>query len=299
MPASITALFARTSVKLALAALALLTTGVIVQATDLVGGEEPSPSPTEAAVAAEPTPSPTEEPTPTATASPSPLPSESPRPEPRWVDPGGGGGTNVVQLVNLNDATYRARASVQLGRVGGQNVGPVNLAFARATCTDCQTLAVAFQVSIYRRGASQVTPQNAAVAVNAGCLRCLTAAWAVQYVIPVNDMSQIPPEVARLAREMDAALREIEGVRPSSDVDVAAAIGRIQAVKADFKEFAEYLRESLDRRTESDSPSPSLTPPPESPTPTDAPATEAPAATEPPASGAAESSPTGWVVVLG
>jgi putative peptide zinc metalloprotease protein len=296
MPARITALFARTSVKLILVALALLTTGMIVQATDLVGGEEPSPSPTEAALA-EATPSPTDEPTPTATPSPSPLPSESPRPEPKWIDPGGGGGTNVVQLVNLSDATYRARASVQLGRIGGHNVRPVNLAFARATCTDCQTLAVAFQVSIYRRGASEVTPQNAAVAVNAGCLRCVTAAWAVQYVIPVDDMSQIPPEVGRLTRAMDAALREIEGVRNNADVNVVAAIQRIQAVKADFKGFGQYLRESLDQRTESDSPSPSLTPPPESPTPTDAPATESPAATEPPASGAAES-PTGWVVIL-
>jgi len=133
--------------------------------------------------------------------------------------------------------------------------------------------------------------------VNAGCLRCVTAAWAVQYVIPVDDMSQIPPEVGRLTREMDAALREIEGVRNSSDVDVVAAIQRIQAIKADFKEFGEYLRESLDQRTESDSPSPHPTLPSESPTPTDAPTTEPPPATEPPASGAAES-PTGWVVVL-
>src|SRR5256885_15717468 len=49
---------------------------------------------------------------------------------------------NIVQLQNHNDGTLRVKGHVQLGRVSGPNVGPVNYAAAVNVCdAACDTLA--------------------------------------------------------------------------------------------------------------------------------------------------------------
>src|SRR5215218_945408 len=64
-------------------------------------------------------------------------------------DPGsgqGGGANNVVIIENRVDGRLTTRGQVQLNRIPGPTAGPANLASANASCTDCQTLAVALQI---------------------------------------------------------------------------------------------------------------------------------------------------------
>ena len=63
----------------------------------------------------------------------------------------------------------------------------VNEAHAYASCSNCVTVAVAFQVVLIMDDAHVVVPQNLAVAANYECYRCITAAIASQLVLSVEE----------------------------------------------------------------------------------------------------------------
>ena len=69
----------------------------------------------------------------------------------------------------------------------GDEVLNVNEAHAYASCSDCVTVAVAFQVVLIMDDAQVVVPQNLAVAANYDCYRCITAAIASQLVLSVEE----------------------------------------------------------------------------------------------------------------
>jgi putative peptide zinc metalloprotease protein len=266
MSQMIKTLFARTSVKVVVAALAVLMTGVVVQATEFVGGEGPDPTPTPAVAASNEAAeaSPTEPPAQSAAAPDQAEPTE--RPATAWEESDDGNVDNIVRVMNRNDDRFRARASVRLTLISGDEVAPRNYAWAQASCRDCQTFAIAFQVVLYERGAHYVAPENAAIALNIGCSHCFTAALATQYVIPVDDIDAVPTDVDRMVKAMDREFRAIEGLKSTREMSIDEAISRIEAVKARFKALGAYLRESYrERVTEGEA----------SPSPTDA-ASEAP-----------------------
>jgi hypothetical protein len=150
----------------------------------------------------------------------------------------GGGARLIVNVSNDEDATYVARGRTQLNQVNSPAVTPGNVAIAQSSCTDCETMAVALQVSVYKSGASYVAPQNAAVAANGGCLRCFTLAVAVQYVIPVDDPTSVPPDVRRLGRDLDAELRALSLDRSTPVRD--RMTGLLDIVDR-FRQFAAYV----------------------------------------------------------
>lgn len=164
---------------------------------------------------------------------------------------GGGGGKNIVQLHNRTDGRLRARGSVQLNRITGPAVEPVNLAKAQASCTDCQTIAVALQINLISRDARRVTPENAAVALNVGCTRCFTVARASQYVYTVDDPRQTPPEVTALIRRMD---RELRSISSSHSITLEQAGARINAVINEFRQLGDRLDDERDEDRDSSPP---------------------------------------------
>lgn len=164
---------------------------------------------------------------------------------------GGGGGKNEVRVVNRNDGQLQVRGNIDFNRIPGPTVEPVNLAYAYSSCTDCQTIAVALQINLISRTAARVTPQNAAVAVNEACLRCVTVARAIQYTYSVDDPTQTPPEITDLLREMDRTLREIG---TEQGITVREAEARINAVIAQFKELAASLNDQRQEDTRSTGP---------------------------------------------
>ena len=160
-------------------------------------------------------------------------------------------GDNQSLAVNTQDGSTVYDVSFAVVWVTGEQ-GPVdqtNEAYALASCTDCSTVAVAFQVVLILGQADVVVPQNYAVAVNYECMACQTYALAVQLVatlteVPSDDaMAQISALEAELAQlEADAEtipldelydrLTQIEqsilqilgtdtGAAPAGDVEVA------------------------------------------------------------------------------
>ena len=170
-------------------------------------------------------------------------------------NPNGGGGNNVVKANNSTNGRLLVKGNLEMNRIPAPKVGPVNFAEARSTCTDCQTFATALQVNLYERGASQVTPQNAAVALNINCTRCITVARAIQYVIPVDDLKQTPKEVDDLFKALDRELRDIN----QSATTAQEANQRINGVIAQFKGLAQYLRDASQETTAGGTPTPSAT----------------------------------------
>jgi putative peptide zinc metalloprotease protein len=162
-----------------------------------------------------------------------------------------GGAKNIIRLTNRVDNRLRVKGNVQLNRIPGPTVAPGNISIAYSSCTDCQTLTMALQINLYERGAANVSPQNAAVALNYACTRCVTAAWAAQYTIPVDDPTQVPAEVSNLIKAMDSELRAIHN---DQSVTLDEALTRLNAVKQQFAQLGEYLQEQRQDATETTSP---------------------------------------------
>jgi hypothetical protein len=191
--------------------------------------------------------------------------------------PAAGGGDNIVQVVNHSDGQFRMGGRTQLNRIPGPTVGPKNEAVAFSSCTGCQTMAVALQIDLMGPAAHNVQPFNEAQPTNYRCNGCATLAWALQYVITVDDPTQVPPDVRNLMQQMDATLRDIQ----TGNYTLNQAISRVEAVIAQFQELAGSLIEQRQIATDPTTPgasplpettSPSATPtvsgsPTESPTP--------------------------------
>jgi putative peptide zinc metalloprotease protein len=74
------------------------------------------------------------------------------------------------------------RLALKITRVNGDVVDSSNAAVAAASCSDCQTVAVALQAVLIFSDASVITPTNFAFAYNLECERCYTLATAYQFV---------------------------------------------------------------------------------------------------------------------
>ncbi|MEA2531903.1 MAG: putative peptide zinc metalloprotease protein [Thermomicrobiales bacterium] len=161
------------------------------------------------------------------------------------------GAGNIVHNKNHKDGRLRVRGRVQLNRITGQTVAPVNSAYAYSSCTECQTLAVAMQINLIGRDAKQVAPKNEAVAVNWECNRCVTVAVALQYVYSVDDPHEVPRDVDRLIKQMN---RELKSVAKDKDATLSEAIKRINGVITQFQELATSLDDDRDAATAATSP---------------------------------------------
>ena len=115
--------------------------------------------------------------------------------------------------------------------ISGNTVAPTNLAIAYSNCTACQTVAVSIQVVIYESGATNVSPQNAAIAINNMCNLCDTMASAYQIVLgesgPVRLTHEGRQDIADI-REQLLALQQQKGLTgPEIQARVAALMDRL------------------------------------------------------------------------
>jgi hypothetical protein len=172
----------------------------------------------------------------------------------------GGGGKNIVKILNRRDGRLTVKGSIQYNGIPAPRVAPVNIASAIGSCVGCQTYAVALQIAVYERGASYVAPQNAAVAVNAGCTHCVTVARAIQYAIPVDDIQNVPSDIKKLVHDLDQRLHEIEGVYDTTTFSAFQADGKILAVIGSFQSLANDLLNESMIETASESPGQSASP---------------------------------------
>jgi hypothetical protein len=161
---------------------------------------------------------------------------------------------NQVIADNSDDKRFLARASIKFRKLKGDDIGPVNIAFAQGQCTDCQTIAVAVQVIVYKRqpGASNIHPQNVALAANVGCTRCVTVARAIQYVIPVDDFDDVPDNVKRLVHRLDQELHFFEKMRSIDELTSDEASARLQRAVDEFTELHQYMVDLMTKKTGED-----------------------------------------------
>ena len=97
-------------------------------------------------------------------------------------------GDNQAAAINTTDGSMKYDVAFALvWAEGGDEVLNVNEAHAYASCSNCVTVAVAFQVVLIMDDAQVVVPQNLAVAANYECFRCVTAALASQLVLSVEE----------------------------------------------------------------------------------------------------------------
>ncbi len=110
---------------------------------------------------------------------------------PSWVfpfdpPPEPGPGDNQALAVNTGDGSVVYDVAFALVWVEDDHVLNTNEAYALASCRDCTTVAVGFQVLLVAGQADVVVPQNIAAAVNYNCVGCLTYALATQLVVTLD-----------------------------------------------------------------------------------------------------------------
>ena len=206
-------------------------------------------------------------------------------------------GDNQAMAVNTDDGTVKYDVAMAMVWVDdGKDVLNTNEAYALASCKDCVTVAVAFQVVVIVGQADVVVPQNLSAAVNYECFRCITAAVASQLVVTVESMpgqaeqlalADLWEEIAAFAGTIpQLSLAEITDRLEDYKQEVLDILGEVVATASPPADDAEATTapEESPGATPSSSAGPTATTPP-APTPT-------PPTTEPTGEPAQEPAPT-------
>jgi putative peptide zinc metalloprotease protein len=158
----------------------------------------------------------------------------------RAADEPSGGDTNQAVAVNTEDGASVFRLAFSVRHVTDGVVDQQNLAFAYASCTDCRTVALAFQVVIVVGDANYVAPVNQSAAVNDQCAECLTFASATQIVVGVDGPVVFTPEGHRRLAELRRQMAELEArMGQLTAAQLAAEVSRLE------QELIAILREEL------------------------------------------------------
>jgi putative peptide zinc metalloprotease protein len=155
--------------------------------------------------------------------------------------------------VNTRDGSDLLRIAFQIKHTMQDVVDNSNAAVAYASCTDCQTVAISFQVVLAGGDADTVTPTNLALALNEDCSMCQTAAFAYQFVTSGDVILHFTAEGNRRIAELR---RRLHALRRGD-----LTIDQIDAQVADI---ADQLRDVLANELVSVGPPPEGAPPGES-----------------------------------
>jgi putative peptide zinc metalloprotease protein len=155
----------------------------------------------------------------------------APRPQRRCKS---GSGDNQALAVNTTDGS--TNYVVALSHLWVTNGGPVkqrNTAYAAASCSDCRTVAVAFQVLFVVGYAQVITPINDAVAVNYQCTSCTTNALAVQLAV---SLTRRPRRAAM--KKIAAVWAQLERARSTfEDLPLPQVYGELTAARTQLLEI--------------------------------------------------------------
>lgn len=99
----------------------------------------------------------------------------SARPTPALAD-------NAAVAVNTKDGTTVFKVAFAIRHVMSDVVTETNAAVAYNSCTDCASVAIAFEIVLVDN-ATVYQPQNVAIAINQNCTSCVAVAEAYQFVL--------------------------------------------------------------------------------------------------------------------
>jgi putative peptide zinc metalloprotease protein len=143
----------------------------------------------------------------------------------------GGGGDNTAVVVNTKDGSSRFRISFKILRTSSDIVDNGNAAVAFASCTGCETVAIAWQVVLVSSDPSVVTPQNLAIALNVECTDCATLASAYQWVLGTDGNVHLSPEGNQAVAEIRRALHELR----RSDLSIVEIQAELDALAEELE----------------------------------------------------------------
>ena len=141
-----------------------------------------------------------------------------------------GGDDNAAVAVNTEDGGTVFRLAFSIRQVANGVIDETNSAYALASCNDCQTVALAFQVVLVWGGAQVVVPENTAVAYNEQCTECVTYASATQIVLGFDGPVRFTDEGRRRLAALYKALRDLEG----EDLTLAQLHAAVTAAKGEL-----------------------------------------------------------------
>jgi putative peptide zinc metalloprotease protein len=145
----------------------------------------------------------------------------------------GAGGDNTAIAINTKDNSTDIKVAFKIVRANGDIVAPVNFAFAYASCTSCETAAIAIEaVFVTSTDASVVSPINEAWAVNYACTNCQTLADAYQFTLTTGGQVHLTPQgnqdVAQIRRQLQAIAH--------SDMSLPDTVAAVQELAAELQQ---------------------------------------------------------------
>jgi putative peptide zinc metalloprotease protein len=147
----------------------------------------------------------------------------------------GSGDDNVAAGVNTTDGRTVYAIRLKIVQVSGDTVDASNAAAAvNSGCTDCSTVAIAFEGVLVVGSPSDFEPTNLALAMNVDCSGCTAFADAYQQVVQSSTRVRITGEGRR---KVAAIRRDLESLR-TADLTLDEVRAR---VKADEQAFADVL----------------------------------------------------------
>jgi putative peptide zinc metalloprotease protein len=142
------------------------------------------------------------------------------------------GDDNHAIAINTEDGATIFRLAFSVRMVTNGVVDQTNAAVALASCTDCQTIALAFQVVLVSGDVDVVVPENLALAVNDECIECVTYASATQIVLGFDGHVRLTGEGRRRLAALHQALRDLED--RAADLSLVELNAEVQAAKQEL-----------------------------------------------------------------
>jgi putative peptide zinc metalloprotease protein len=142
-------------------------------------------------------------------------------------------GDNAAIAVNTKDGTTVFKIAFAIRHVMGDVVDQTNGAVAYSSCTDCASVAIAFEIVLVEGNPSTATPTNVAIAFNENCDTCVAVAEAYQFVLGTGGLVHFDAEgnrvLSEIRRELHSLRKEdltLEQLQAKLD-DIAARIADV------------------------------------------------------------------------
>jgi putative peptide zinc metalloprotease protein len=123
-------------------------------------------------------------------------------------------GDNAAIAVNTKDGTTVFKVAFAIRHVMQDVVDDANGAVAYASCTDCASVAIAFEIVLIEGDPDVITPTNVAIAINENCELCVAVAEAYQFILggggtgPVHFDAEGNRILSELRRELHSLRKE-------------------------------------------------------------------------------------------
>ena len=119
-------------------------------------------------------------------------------------------GDNAAISVNTKDGTTVFKVAFAIRHVMSDVVDETNGAVAYSSCTDCASVAIAFEIVLVEGDPSTVTPTNVAIAFNENCDTCVAVAEAYQFVLGTGGLVHFDSEGNKILADIRKELHSLK-----------------------------------------------------------------------------------------